>query len=226
MSNVAGAIIKGMATWERKEADLYPTPPEGTTAIVPWLASRMKGPMIGEPACGRGDMAMILERHGFTILASDLQDTGYGEPFRDFLKIDTKMGDEYEVDGLVTNPPFVVAHHFIRHAVKRLRIPVVAMLLKSNYWNAAGRLKLWDECTPTGFFPLTWRLAFLEEERGKSPLMDCDWWVWCADDPPLPWRPLQKPQDVAPVAYPLSVLERDNFYARMELQRLLEAANG
>ena len=26
--------------------------------------------------------------------------------------------------------------------------------------------------------PLTWRLAFLESERGKSPLMDCIWVVW------------------------------------------------
>ena len=25
---------------------------------------------------------------------------------------------------------------------------------------------------------LTWRPAFLEKERGKSPLMDCMWVVW------------------------------------------------
>lgn len=235
MSNLAGATIKSMAMWERVEDDLYPTPPEGTEAMMRWLRSkfgRYKGsdgeeqiPLIGEPACGRGDMAMVLERNGFDVLASDLQDTGYGEPFRDFLKIDPKAGDHYEIDGLMTNPPFAVAHHFIRHAVKRLRVPVVAMLLKSNYWNAKGRLKLWDECTPTGFFPMTWRLAFLEQERGKSPLMDCDWWVWVQGEPKLPWRPLEKPQDVPRIVYPRSVLEKDNLYARAELTRLLEKIN-
>lgn len=228
MSDLAGAAIKSMALWERKESDLYPTPPEGTASIVPWLASKLDPRLhrIGEPACGRGDMAMTLEHYGWEVLASDIQDTGYGEPYRDFLKIDPKMGDDYKVDAVCTNPPFVVAHDFIRHAVKRLRIPVVALLLKSNYWNAKGRLKLWDECTPTGFFPVTWRLAFLEAERGKSPLMDCDWWVWCQGDPPLPWRPLAKPQDVPRVVYPRSVLEKDNMYARAALQRAMEAFGG
>lgn len=233
MSNVAGAIIKGMATWERKESDLYPTPVEGTEAIVPWLRAqfgRYMGsdgeeqiPLIGEPACGRGDMAMVLERSGFRVQASDLQDTGYGTPFKNFLNINRKMGDEYEVDGLCTNPPFSVARQFILQAVKRLDIPVVALLLKSNFWNSQKSLKLWDQCTPTGFFPMTWRLAFLEAERGSSPLMDCDWWVWVKGDAPLPWRPLEKPQDVPRIVYPRSVLDKDQFYARAALQRALEA---
>ena len=32
---------------------------------------------------------------------------------------------------------------------------------------------------------LTWRLAFLVEERGSSPLMDCMWNVWNGDNAAL-----------------------------------------
>ena len=68
------------------------------------------------------------------------------------------------------------------------------MLLKSDFWNAAGRLNLWDEHTPTGHHPMTWRLAFLEKERGKNPLMNTAWWIWDSRKPKLPCRPLARPK--------------------------------
>lgn len=225
MTNLAAAIIKSMADHERVESDLYPTPAAGTWVIADYLRSKLRpGAVVAEPACGRGDMAMILGQIGFDVQASDILDTGYGEPHRDFLKINPKLDDDYEdVEGLCTNPPFVVAEQFIRHAVKRMQIPVVAMLLKSNYWNTKGRLRLWDECTPTAFFPLTWRLAFLEKERGSSPLMDCNWWFWCQGDPPLPWRPLEKPQDAPQLVYPKKVLLKDAERTQTALRAALEA---
>lgn len=224
MTNLAAAIIKSMKEHERKESDLYPTPPPGTWSIGEYLKTKLPpGSLIAEPACGRGDMAMMLAAMGFDVLASDILDTGFGEPHRDFLKINPKLDDDYDdVRGLVTNPPFIVAEAFIRHAVGRMKIPVVAMLLKSNYWNTKGRLALWDDCTPTAFFPLTWRLAFLEAERGKSPLMDCNWWFWCQGDPPLPWRPLARPVDVPKLVYPRKVLRKDVERVQAALRATLE----
>jgi hypothetical protein len=220
---VADAVVMSMQRHKRKAADLYPTPAEGTVAILPWLLEKLKpGSRIAEPACGRGDMALVLEYAGFKVMASDIQLTGFGKPFVNFLKVNPKL-DRFSADGLVTNPPFDQAEEFIRHAVQRLNVPVVAMILKSNYWHAKRGLKLWDECTPTGHFPMTWRLAFLEEERGKSPLMDCSWFVWCQGDPPMKDRPLEKPSVVPQLSYPLGVHIMDNVRARLEMQAALEA---
>ena len=52
------------------------------------------------------------------------------------------------------------------------------MLLKAQYWNTKNRKALVRETKPYMELNLTWRPAFLEEERGKSPLMDCMWVVW------------------------------------------------
>lgn len=190
--NFAAATVQSMAKWERKAADLYPTPPAGTVAILQQLGLA-PGSVIVEPACGDGDVSRVLHQLGHNVISSDLRYTGYGTGGLDF------TGPAYgqfllgkpQVDAVITNPPFVLAEQFIVRALQFA--PLVVMLLKSNYWNTKSRLRLWDKHTPTGRFPVTWRLAFLEAERGKSPLMDCDWIVWKRGDPPLRDRPLARP---------------------------------
>lgn len=183
---IADAIVSSYKRWERKPADLYPTPVDGTESIVPviqvisdYLA--LDKPMrIWEPACGDGRMARVLEWHGFDVFGSDFRETpGYGFGGIDFLKDQprtTGLVPEGSFDMIVTNPPFSLAEQFIRRALSIT--PNVAMLLKATYWNAASRLPFFHEHRPSFVLPLTWRLAFLESERGKSPLMDCIWVVW------------------------------------------------
>lgn len=191
---LADATVLSMKKWKRKPADLYPTPHPATVAVIKVLGLK-QGDHILEPACGRGDIARIAERLGFYVRATDLRYSGYGEGGVDFLDEDSDPEMLAAVfDALVTNPPFALAEEFIRRAIQHYKIRKVALLLKSNFWNAKGRLQLWDDCTPTGFYPCTWRLPFLKKERGNSPIMDCDWWVWDADAPPLPCRPLPRPQ--------------------------------
>jgi hypothetical protein len=60
--------------------------------------------------------------------------------------------------------------------------PNVACLMKIDYWNAVSRLPLWQRRIPQFFLPLTWRPAFLQKERGNSPLMNCAWCVWVSDE--------------------------------------------
>lgn len=187
--NIAAAVVESMKRHKRKPSDFYPTPAEATTALIPML-NIPKTAWVCDPGCGEGDFIEVFRILGFNVYASDLRHTGYGDGGVDFLNPpDDRFFFSFDV--IATNPPFDLAEDFIRMAHGNAGI--VVMLLKSNYWNAKKRLALWDECTPTGFFPISWRLAFLEEERGKSPLMDCDFWIWDYREPKLPWRPLERP---------------------------------
>lgn len=227
---VADAVIKSMAKHLRKPSDAYPTPPEGTQSIVNLfpLMGIKPGAVIGEPCCGRGDLALVLEANGYKVKASDIRDTGYGDPFVDFLTIDPRTDDEpYDVDAIVTNPPFTLADDFINHAVNVLECPIVILLLKTNFFNSRRGLRIYNRAPHSGIYPLTFRLAFLEEERGSSPLMDCSWFVWQRDNPRKCSRPLIRPPYVPETHYPESVLLKDNEIQRtgnsMLRDKLLES---
>src|SRR3546814_632303 len=123
---IADAIITSYKKWERKPADLYPTPVDGTESLIPALKA-MKRPdglpvkRIWEPACGDGRLARVREWHGFEVIATDLREyPGYGVGGLDFLDEHpmTKWGwDIGEIDAIVTNPPFSLAEEFIRRSL-------------------------------------------------------------------------------------------------------------
>lgn len=192
-TGVANAIISSYKKWERKPADLYPTPVDGTESIIEVLKAMKRSDgtpikTIWEPACGDGRLARVLEWHGFTVISTDLREyPGYGYGGLDFLTETpgAKWGwDMPEIDAIVSNPPFSLAEEFIRRALTFT--PNVVMLLKQTFWNVGGRSKgLWVDHTPDMELKLTWRLAFLKAERGNSPLMDCMWNVWCGDNAAL-----------------------------------------
>lgn len=195
LGGFADAVVKSQAGWKRKASDYYPTPVDGTESLIPVLKA-MKRPdgspikTIWEPACGDGRMARVLEWHGFRVIATDIREfPGYGYGGLDFLR-DTPGGKwgwaVGEIDAIVTNPPFSLAEEFIRRALSYT--PNVAMLLKQTFWNVGGRSKgLWVDHTPDLELKLTWRLAFLKNERGNSPLMDCMWNVWNGDNAKIQW---------------------------------------
>lgn len=198
----ASALVKSQARHARKPADFYPTPPDVTEALMQFL-QLPSGQFIWEPACGDGAMSRVIERHGHNVLSTDLrEDGGYGIGGEDFLTFNSasETGIPYSAvynDWIITNPPFNLAEAFIRKALSIT--PNVAMLLKSQYWHAAGRLPLFRDHPPSDILALTWRPAFLESERGRSPLMDVIWVVWgrtpaldgCARFTPVP-RPKMK----------------------------------
>lgn len=200
--NLAIATVASMKAHKRKDADFYPTPVAATQAILERM-NLAPGTLIGEPACGEGDLADTLIALGYDVFASDLHDTGYGLAGVDFIGPDFFVRSP-KLGAIITNPPFNLADQFIRQATRQA--PKVALLLKSNFWHASKRIKLWDDCTPTAQIPVAWRLAFLEAERGKSPLMDCTWFIWDKDEPPLKDRPMRRPRHVVEIPdRPLSV---------------------
>lgn len=122
-------------------------------------------------------MTRPLREYGYDVDGYDLRPevTG-GQGGVDFLDRDNGVFDSDTYDAVWTNPPFVVAAPFVERALEIA--PVAVMLLKSQYFHARTRGRLWDKHKPSRIYALTWRPSFLEAERGKSPLMDCLWVVW------------------------------------------------
>lgn len=174
---ISGAIAAAMHKWARKPADLYPTPIDCTYSLLPHVAHLLpRKARIWEPACADGQMVQPLREFGYNVMGTDLRpDVKGGAGGVDFLE-PTSAYHSQVYDGVFTNPPFGIAEQFIRRALEEA--PVAVMLLKAQYWNTKGRKKLFRETKPLMELNLTWRPAFLAEERGNSPLMDCMWVVW------------------------------------------------
>jgi SAM-dependent methyltransferase len=177
---IAGAIAAAMAKWARKPADLYPTPVDCTYSLLPYIAPLLPAnALVLEPACADGQMVRPLREFGYRVIGTDLRpDVQGGTGGIDFLASDGP-DPEFEghaFDAVITNPPFKAAEEFIRRALEVA--PVVVMLLKAQYWNTKNRKALFRETKPYMELNLTWRPAFLAQERGNSPLMDCMWVVW------------------------------------------------
>ncbi len=182
---MAGAIAASMAKWIRKPSDLYPTPEDVTISLIHYIQDLLKpGSHVLEPACADGQMSRVLEGFGYQVDSTDLRpDVQYGTGGIDFLAEDSYIPEDY-YDAVITNPPFNAARQFIERSLEVA--PMVCMLLKAQYWNTDNRKKLFRETKPFLELNLTWRPAFLEAERGKSPLMDCMWMVWVRGHDDLP----------------------------------------
>lgn len=179
-TNLANSSAKN----KRAVADFYPTPPEVTIALLELL--KLTPTDIWEPACGDGAMSQVLESYGHTVFSSDIRVTEYTDLVSDFLETET------DTDWIITNPPFSASEKFIRHALSVT--DNVAMLMKSQYWHAKGRLNLFAESKPTYVLPLTWRPDFLNGARGGSPTMEVAWTVWTKEKSSCRYIPLPKPK--------------------------------
>ena len=165
----ANRIIGGGDPALRKKSDLYPTPPDVTLALMNLLSPILPGKsIIWEPACGDGEMVKVIERCGYIVIGTDIQEG------RDFLTGEPPVC----FDWIITNPPFSCSEDFIKRAAGYNK--PFAFLLKSQYWHAGRRIPLFREFTPDIVAPLTWRPDFLFKEEGNhgAPLMDVMWCVW------------------------------------------------
>lgn len=167
----------------------YPTPADVTRALLIFLA--LQPCTIWEPACGDGAMSRVLESVGHTVISTDIRHTGYGEGGVDFLTCNSR-----QCDAVITNPPFNESVGFIRKALDSA--PIVAMMLKSQYWHTQERYALFKERRPALVLPLLWRPNFLEGVPGKkSPTMECLWTVWLPDSDATRYEPLPRPRKQA-----------------------------
>jgi hypothetical protein len=163
----------------RRKLDFYPTPPDVTHALM--LQLNLEPCLIWEPACGDGAMTNVLLEYGHNVLSTDIA-TG----------IDYLTAEKMMVDAIITNPPFNLSHEFITKALSEA--PIVAMLLKSQYWHAKKRYDLFMNNPPAYILPLTWRPDFMNGERGGSPTMEVAWTVWIRGNNGSKYIPLLKPK--------------------------------
>lgn len=176
----ASRIVGGNPEHGRAAGDFYPTPPDVTNALLDFL-KLPKCMTIWEPAAGNGVMVDVMQSRGYHVIGTDIA-TG-----TDFLKADVPES----ADMIITNPPFSLSEKFILRA-EDTGLPF-AFLLKSQYWHAARRQKLFDDVPPHYVLPLTWRPDFC----GKgAPLMDVMWCVWLGIRPgQTAFVPLRRPRE-------------------------------
>lgn len=175
---------------KRRELDFYPTPPEVTHALMKFL--NLSPRTIWEPACGDGAMSKVIESYGHIVISTDIRPTTYAMEATDFLSSDYT---DWPCDAIITNPPFNLSEEFIKHALTQAN--VVAMVLKSQYWHASKRKKLFYEFPPAYVLALSWRPDFLFDQRKEgdkkaAPTMECIWTVWIEGNYDTRYRILQK----------------------------------
>jgi hypothetical protein len=151
----AQARIAGVAVDadNRQRDDFYPTPPEGTGALL--RVESFDGP-IWEPACGDGAISRVLIEAGYTVISSDLVDRGYGEPRVDFL-----LEWQSRAPNVVTNPPFNQVAGFMRQAL-RLSTGKVALLLRLQCLEGTERSRIYQST------PLARGLGVLKPTADRS----------------------------------------------------------
>lgn len=157
MSN-ATAYVRGIRpdAENREKDDFYPTPPEGTHALL--SVEQFTGP-VREPACGDGAISRVLEQAGYDVESTDLIDRGYGQSRVDYLMDYTPSVD------VVTNPPFKLAEEFVRHALNT-STGKVAMLLRLAWLEGQARRQLFQSTPFARVWVFSKRLAM---GRGGRP---------------------------------------------------------
>jgi hypothetical protein len=158
----------------REKDDFYPTPPEGTEALL--SVEKFDGP-IWEPACGAGDMSRVLETAGYEVVSTDLVARGYGQSRVDFL-----MESRSLAPNIVTNPPFKLAEQFATKAIS-LAAAKVCLLVRIQFLEGASRRVLFNRSPLARVWVFSWRLPIsrgevkpIEERTGS--MATYAWFVW------------------------------------------------
>ena len=116
--------IVGFST-DRAEADYYPTPPQTTEAL---MQREVFEGMVWECACGKGNIARLLESRGNKVIATDIKNG------QDFL---TYEPENY--DCVITNPPYSIKDKFLKRCYLldkpfALLLPLTTFEGKRQYW--------------------------------------------------------------------------------------------
>jgi len=158
-------------TYERRDNDAYYTPDWCTEALLSKVS--FPGP-IWEPAAGQGRMAAVLRQGGYQVVESDIDRAP--EEALDFLGTNAMLGQSRSI---VTNPPYNIAHAFVRHALE-LALPgggMVALLLRHEFDCAKKRRPLFEQAHFQRKLTLTTRPRWMQN-TGNSPRHNFAWYVW------------------------------------------------
>jgi hypothetical protein len=186
--SVAGAIeqirrgiVTGVAMepYDERGLDLYETPPGATRALL--AEERFDDGAIWEIANGRGAISRVLRAAGYRVVATGIAD--YGVP-------DARAGVDFlaqtaapeGVTTILTNPPFMHANAFVRHALSLA--PRVVMLLRLLFLESEGRSDILDDGKLARVYLFRERIQTQRDgwqgPRNSNP-MALAWFVWERD---------------------------------------------
>ena len=167
----AASIIGGNLTNRKRQInDWYPTPPDVTEAFMNYIDIDKNTP-VWEPCAGDGSMLSVISQYT-TCIGTDLSPQRSDISQHNFL---TDIPNNISKDSMIiTNPPFNIAEKIIRHTFES-GFTKLALVLKSTYFHASSRTKLFEEYKPTKVLPLNWRPDFLGM---GSPTMEVSWFYW------------------------------------------------
>ena len=189
-ANLRVAVGTATATKEDRGLNLYQTPAEAMRVL---LALEAFGPVVLEPACGRGAISLPVEAAGHEVLLSDIEDYGTADQHgtcqsvADFLttKRQNFVGPDEVVD-IITNPPYGSdMNAFIAHALREFRPGKMALLLNLNAYagfDDADRNFYFDEWPPARIYVFSRRLPMMHRDGWDGPVassrMNTAWFVW------------------------------------------------
>lgn len=156
----------------REPNDYYATHP---SAVYPLFDVEAFTSTIVEPACGEGHMAKAMQQLGYSVIASDAVDRGFG-CVADFL---TSSPTEHDI---ITNPPYKLQSEFVEHAMEVLRPGgKLALLLKIQFLESAKRRSLFERYPPARIhvFSKRARTAKNGDFASIGSALTCyAWFVW------------------------------------------------
>jgi hypothetical protein len=176
---MTGRVLTGinMSPYAERGVDCYETPPAAVRALLD--VEQITGP-IWEPACGPGAIVRVLREAGHSVVATDLLDYGCPDSTGgvDFLL------QEHAPKGvrtILTNPPFMHADEFVRHALTL--VPRVVMLLRLAFLEGQNRSDIIDGGQFVRFYVFRNRLEPMHRHGWDGPKIESNaiafaWYVW------------------------------------------------
>jgi hypothetical protein len=168
-----------MNPYAERGLDLYQTPSAAVHALL--AAETITGP-IWEPACGPGNIVRTLRAAGHRVIATDIGRYDCPDSLGgvDFLKQESAPAG---CTTILTNPPFMHADDFVRHALRLA--PRVVMLLRLAFIESVGRADILDGGQLARIFVFANRLSQIHRDgwdgpRASNPLC-LAWFVWDRD---------------------------------------------
>lgn len=180
-SNIAG----GNPANGRVSRDFYTTNPAAVRQFIDrhYGGNLPKGHYL-EPCVATGNIAEVIKEYGSTVTGVDIDDYGYpGTIVQNFL--DWKTDEIF--DGVITNPPFMLAEEFIRKSLKLLKDGgEAAFFLKIQFLECEKRRDLYEELPPKYIYVNTKRVPTWAENQKLDPktgkpwatTMCTAWYVW------------------------------------------------
>jgi hypothetical protein len=176
-----------------KRADAFAREAE-CVEIDPWAAeaildAEILTPMVIDPCCGPGIMAMAAERRRYVVRATDLHDWGFGQPGVNFLSPDYPIPMEGHTAFM--NPPFSVACEFVDQA-RRLGARKIVCFQRWAWRECGDRRAWWDANPPQRVYVCgdrahCWRVTIPKAERkGRTSSTAHAFYVWEQGQPAGP----------------------------------------